>query len=124
MQSIFEKMGGTYIQSGDYYIPNLELPDDEVRPSLGKYGMLRETFLMEHRKLQYHHLLLNGTLYAHLSEVDQQAQNLLDTMMPQMIKAENVTEELKATNQMEWVGRINSIKIRIEEIIFSEIVYA
>ena len=124
-QTIFEKLGGTYIKVCDYYIPDLKLAD-EVYPDnmpLGKYGLLRESYLKEHKSALYNHLLLTGKLRSHLHDVEQQAQQLLDTMVPQMMKLENVTEKLKATNQLEWVARMNNIKARIEEIIFSEIVY-
>lgn len=125
MQSIFEKLGGTYSKEGDYYIPDLIPSKDEERLQrpLGMYGMLRRTYLKEHRQAIYNHLLLSGKLYSHLHEVDEQAQHLLDTLIPPMKKAENVTEELKANQQMEWIGKMNNIKARIEEIIYVEIVY-
>lgn len=126
-QSIFEKLGGTYIKVGDYYVPNLgqfneNKSDTDDRP-LGKYGMLYETFLKEHRTPLYHHLLLNGTLHSHLRDVNEQSQYLLDTLLPQYKEKQGVTEELKATNQLEWVGRVNNIIAQIEEIIFTEIIY-
>lgn len=124
MESIFEKMGGTYIKSGDYYIPNLYV-DNSISNDrqVGKYGMLRETFLKEHHSSRYNQMLLCCKLHAHLADIEEQSQHLLNTLIPQMMKQENVTEELKANSQMEWVGRMNNIKARVEEIIFSEIVY-
>lgn len=106
----------TYSKCDDYYIPDLVYTVPDV--PLGKYAMLRETYLKEHRSAKYNHLLLSGKLYPHLIDIDEQAQQLLATMTPQMMKAENVTEELKATHQLEWVGRMNNIKARIEEVIF------
>lgn len=125
MKSIFETNGGTYTKVGDYYIPDLKLADEAFLDdmSLGKYGLLRESYLKEHKSALYNHLLLTGKLRSHVYDVEQQAQQLLDTITPQMMKLENVTEKLKATNQLEWVARMNNIKALIEEIIFSEIVY-
>ena len=126
MKSLFEQMGGKYIKIGDYYLPDLDQFDDEEEANdmpLGKYGMLRETFLKEHHKPLYNHLLLSGELQTHLKDVQEQAQQLLDTLMPQYKEKQGITEELKATDQMEWVGRMNNIVAQIEEIIFSEIVY-
>lgn len=126
MQSIFEKMGGTYSKNGDYYIPNLKLDVDtsnEDKP-IGKYGLLRESYLKENRTGLYNNLLLTGKLTSHLLDIDEQSQRMLDTIIPQMAKQENVTEKLKTADQMEWVCRMNNIKARVEEIIFSEIVYS
>lgn len=111
----------TYSKCGDYYIPDLvySVPDTPI----GKYGLLRESYLKEHRSARYNHLLMTGKLYPHLIDVDEQAQQLLDTMMPKLKAQQGVAEELKATDQMEWVGRMNNIKAQVEEVIFSEIVY-
>lgn len=126
-QSIFEEMGGKYIKVGDYYVPDFGQFDDneetDDRP-LGKYGMMRETYLKEYHKPLYNHLLLSGELHSHLRDVNEQAQNLLDTLMPQYKVRQGVTEELKATQQLEWVGRMNNIVSQIEEITFADIVYA
>ncbi len=124
MQSTFEKMGGTYSKVGDYYLPNLALPENKEERPLGKYGMLRKTYLKEHRPVVYNHLLLSDKLSSHLQDAQEQAQHLLDTMIPQMMKTENVTEQLKMSDQMLWVGRMENIKARVEEIIYAEIVYA
>ncbi len=125
MKSLFENTGGTYTKVGDYYIPNLKLADEVFSDDmpLGKYGLLRESYLKEHKPALYNNLLLTGKLLSHLHDVEQQAQQLLDTMVPQMMKSENVTEELKSIDQLEWIGKMNNIKAQIEEIIFSEIVY-
>ena len=127
-QSIFEKMGGKYIKVGDYYLPDFgQFDEDEEevddRP-LGKFGMLRESYLKEHRKHYYNRLLFSGELNSHLRDVNEQAQSLLDRLLPQYKVSQGVTEELKATNQLEWVGRVNNIIVQIEEIIFADIVYA
>ena len=127
-ESIFEKMGGKYIKVGDYYVPDLgqfdEVAEQVDERIIGKYGGLRQTFLEEYHKSLYNHLLLSGTLHTHLKDVNEEAQNLLDKLLPLYKKQQGITEELKATNQLEWVGRVNNIIAQIEEIIYSEIVYA
>ena len=122
MNSIFEQMGGTYRQVGDYLIPDLSLPD-EVHEPIGKYGRLRHAYLKEHHPGLYSHLILSGKLYAHLAEVERTCQERLETMIPQMAKEQGVTEKLKATDQLGWVGRMNEIQHSAEEIILAEIVY-
>lgn len=122
MKSIFEQMGGTYRREGDYLIPNLELPDTE-QYQIGKYGMMRKTYLKEHRPVLYNTLFLNGTLYRHLAEIDQTCNERMELMIRQMAEREVVTEALKASDQMAWVGRMNNIRNRAEEIVLSEVVY-
>ena len=122
MKSIFEEMGGTYRREGDYLIPNLELPDTE-RYQIGKYGHLRQTYLREHRPVLYNSMLLNGTLNRHLAETDQVCSERMERMVAQMAKREGVTEALKASAQLEWVGRMNNIRNRAEEIMLAEVVY-
>ncbi len=122
MKSLFEEMGGTYRKVGDYYIPNLELtpmPDYQ----LGKYGRMRRTYLKEHRPVLYTNLVIEGTLFEDLVEVDKRCNERMDYLCVAMAKQEGVTEALKAANQMEWVRRKNSIHNRAEEIVLSEIVY-
>ncbi len=123
--SIFEKTGGTYTKASDCYIPNIQVSESEKTDEIpiGKYGRMRESYLKQHRSPTYNYLLMSEKLHSHLKDVEQQAQHLLETMMPQMAKAENVTEELKAKDQMLWVGKMNNIKSRVEEIIFAEIIY-
>ena len=123
MKSIFEEMGGTYRQEGDYLIPNLELPDTE-HYQIGKYGHLRQTYLKEHLPVLYNTMLLNGTLYRHLAETDQICSERMERMIAQMTEREGMTETLKASAQLEWVGRMNNIRNRAEEIVLAEVVYA
>ena len=123
MKSLFEEMGGTYRQEGDYLIPNLALPD-EPEYQIGKYGRMRRTYLMEHRQLLLNQLVLNGKLFWHLTEIDQAAQHRLDTMMPQLMKQRGITEELKSRDPMRWVAEMNAAKAQVEEVIFTELVYA
>ena len=122
MKSIFEQMGGTYTQEGDYLIPNLSLPDTPYEP-IGKYGRMRQAYLKEQRPGLYSHLILSGKYYEHLAEVERTCQERLETMIPQMVKQQGVTEELKARDQLGWVGRMNEIQHSAEEILLAEIVY-
>ncbi|HWR18195.1 MAG TPA: TnpV protein [Clostridia bacterium] len=112
----------TYSKNGDYLIPDLVM-DAQPSGSIGKYGRMRKSFLKEHRKGTYGSLLLQGTLTAHLLEIDQTARAQVEQMMKQMAKAEGVTEELKANDQMAWVGRMNNIKQRAEEVVIVELVH-
>ena len=110
-----------YIRMGDYFIPDLELPQ-ESRP-IGKWGRMRREYLREHKPIQYNCLLLSGKLWTYLADLNQQAQNRLERMIDQMKMAEGVTEELKAADPMAWVGAMNNIRNRAEEIIFLELIY-
>ncbi len=112
----------TYSQCGDYLIPNLTVPDEQYY-DIGKYGMLRHTFLKEHYKTVHTVMLLNGTLLKHLADIDKTCHEMLDRLVPQMAEREGVNEELKAADQMEWVRRMNSIKSRIEEFLYHNYVY-
>ena len=122
MKSLYEQMGGTYRQEGDYLIPNLLPPEGSDAP-LGKYGRLRRTFLKEHHNGIYTAMLMDGSLWDHLHEIDQSCKERLDRIVSQMAEQENVTENLKAADQMEWVRRMNSIHNRAEEIVLHELVY-
>ena len=122
MKSLFEEMGGTYRQEGDYLIPNLALPD-EPEYQIGKYGRMRRSYLKEHRPILYANLLTSGTLHRHLAEIDQACNERMEIIVSAMVKQEGVTEALKAADQMEWVRRMNSIRSRAEEIVLTELVY-
>ena len=123
MKSIFEEMGGTYRQEGDYLIPNLVLPDTSDY-KIGIYGRMCRSYLKEHRPSLYSTLVLDGILFKHLAEIDQACNERMETIISAMVKQEGVTEALKAADQMEWVRRKNSIHNRAEEIVLSELVYA
>ena len=123
MKTIFEEMGGTYRQVGDYFIPNITLPDDGEY-QICKYGRMRRSYLKEHRPSLYSTLILDGILFKHLAEIDQACNERMETIISAMAKQEGVTEALKAADQMEWVRRMNSIRNRAEEIVLSELVYA
>ena len=111
----------TYTMQGDYLIPDLTVPES---PKLGKYGMLRRTFLRKHRDGIYTGMLLNGTLNSHLEEVDRQAQKMLDDLTEQMKALNGVPESLKAEDQMRWVQMMNSIRHSAEEVILNDLIYA
>lgn len=121
-KTIFEKMGGTYTQVGDYLLPNLELPEEEQQP-IGVWGQRHRCYLKEHRRATYATLLTGGKLNDYLADIDRQAEKLFSRLVKQMAEAEGVTETLKAANQMEWVGRMNSIRSRAMEIVNSELIY-
>ena len=123
MKSIFEEMGGTYRQVGDYFIPNLVLPDDG-NYQIGKYGRMRRSYLKEHHPILYNSYMLEGTLFKHLAEIDQACNERMEIIVSAMSEQEGVTEALKATDQMEWVRRKNNIRNRAEEIVLTELVYA
>ena len=112
-----------YIKCGDYYIPNLISPKNIKNFKIGKYGNLRLRYLKEHKKAEYTILLMDNKLQKHLMDIDKAANKRFELLMKQFTEKENITEELKATNQMEWVCRMNNIKNRAEEIIFNELIY-
>lgn len=123
MKSLFEQMGGTYRQEGDYLIPNLYLPD-EPDYQIGKYGRMRRSYLKEHRKVLYTNLTVSSTLFEHLAEIDRSCNKRMENIVSSMARQEDVTEALKAADQMEWVRRMNNIRNRAEEIVLTELVYA
>ncbi|MCD8175712.1 MAG: TnpV protein [Phascolarctobacterium sp.] len=122
MKSLFEQMGGTYTQVGDYFIPNLVLPDTKEY-HIGKYGRMRRRFLKEHRPIVYTNMVLEGTLFEHLAEIDESCNSHMEIICKAMAEREGVTEALKAADQLEWVRRMNSIHGRAEESVLRELVY-
>ena len=113
--------GIDYILVGDYYIPDLKLPEED-RP-IGHYGRLHREYLKQEHLAWYSSLILTGKLWTYLADLNEQAEERLDLIIEQMKATEGVTEELKARNQLEWVGRMNNIRNRAEEIIKSELIY-
>ena len=110
-----------YIRVGDYFIPDLELPE-EPRP-IGKWGRIHRDYLRENKPIQYNCLLLSGKLWTYLADLNEQAQDRLERMIDQMKMAEGVTEELKAADPMAWVGAMNNIRARAEEIVRKELIF-
>ena len=113
----------TYTRSGDYWIPNLSLSQQEMQP-LGKYGRMRKAYLQEHRPVLWNSLILSEKLYPHLREIDETANSRLEQMMPGLMQSAGVTEALKASDPMKWVGLMNSLKAQAEEVILTELIYA
>ena len=112
----------TYTRSGDYWIPNLSLSQQENLP-LGKYGRMRKAYLQEHRPVLWNSLILSEKLYPHLREIDETANSRLERMMPELMQSAGVTEALKASNPLKWVGLMNSLKAQAEEVILTELIY-
>ena len=117
-----ENNGLWYELIGDYYIPVLALSSEEQRP-IGKWGRMHREYLKEHRPILFNDLILSGQLWTYLADLNQQAQERLFLIIDQMKASEGVTEELKAADQMAWVGAMNSIRNRAEEIILREMIY-
>ena len=116
-----EKNGMNYTLHGDYYLPDLVLREEE--PTYGKYGMLRKQFLKEHRSARYQYLLLTGKLNEYLNQTDQEAREQVEMLMKQMAEKQDVTEELKAQDQMKCVRLMNNIKASAEEIVLKNMIY-
>lgn len=114
----------TYRQVGDYFIPNLIIPPEEANITLGKWGMMHKTYLEKHKKFLFSSLLIQGKLYQYCAEVEKQARDMFETLVEQMKEIEEITEELKEHNQIEWVAHMNSIRIRATEIVIYDIIYA
>lgn len=110
----------TYIMVGDYYIPDLKLPE-EHRP-IGRWGRMHRDYLKEYRPVVFNHLVLSGNLWTYLADINEQAQHRMEVLVKQMMTAEGVTEELKEKNQMEWIQKMNSIQNRIEENILYQLI--
>ena len=121
-KSLFEQMGGTYTQVGDYLLPNLILPEQQDQP-LGVWGQRHARYLKQHHKVLYMNLLTSGKLNAHLADIDKQAEEMFSRLVNEMAKCEEVTEKLKAENQMLWVQQMNSIRNRATEIVNAEMIY-
>lgn len=120
-QSIFEQMGGTYHQQGDYFLPNIAVPKNIP---IGIWGQRRKQYLKTQYGAIYTGLLLNGELDSHLAETDAQADVMFFQLVNQLVEQEGITEQLKAENQMEWIGRMNNIRQRAEEIVNTELIYS
>ena len=113
-----------YHKEGDYYIPNLIVPKDEYADyCIGKYGSLRLNYLKEHKKAEYTIMLMNGTLRKHIVQIDMEAKNRVENIVNGLKSQSNLTEEMKNTNQLYWVGMMNNFKNQAEEIVLKELIY-
>ena len=112
-----------YRRVGDYLIPNLIIPPEEASVTLSKWGMMHKNYLEKHKKVFFYTLLMQGKLYQHCAEVENQAREMFDTLVEQMKEAEGVTEQLKEENQMEWICCMQNIKARAREIVTTELIY-
>ncbi len=119
-KSVFEQMGGTYHQQGDYLLPDLTTPKNI---SVGVWGQRRRHYLKTQREPIYTALLLSGKLDSHLAETDTQAQAMFFQLIKQLAEREGITEQLKAENQMGWSGQMNNVRHRVEEIIYNDLIY-
>lgn len=119
---IDEKTGISYTLKGDYYIPNLVLPKQE-KITLNKYGRMRLNYLKEQKKSLYTELVMNGTLTKHLKEIQETAENRVNLIINELKEKSNLTEDMKNTDQLAWVGTMNAIKEQAEETVFSELIY-
>ena len=122
MKSIFEQQGCSYTMQGDYRLPNLLPPTEEEYP-VGIWGQRRLNYLKHHRKVLYYNLLTSGKLHSHLSDIEEQAQELFSRLVKEYAEKEGVTEHLKATDQMKWVQRMNNIRERVIETVYSDVVF-
>ena len=122
-KTIFEEMGGTYTQVGDYLLPDLKLPEEEQQP-IGVWGMRHKRYLKQNHKVLYTNLLTSGKLDSYLADIDKQAEDMFLRLVEQIANREGVTEQLKAENQIECVGRMNNIRNCATEIVNAELIYS
>lgn len=123
MKSIFEQIGGTYTLQGDYRLPNLTLPAEEERP-IGVWGQRRLRYLKQHHKVLYYNLLTSGKLHSHLADIEEEAQELFLRLVKEYAENESVTEQLKEENPIEWIRKMNNIKMRVREMVNLEVIFA
>ena len=121
MKTLFEQLGGTYTMQGDYRLPNLTVEATDTRP-IGVWGQRRLNYLKHHRKVLYYNLLTSGKLHSHLADIEEQAQELFTRLTTDLAQKEGITEQLKATDQMKWVQKMNNIRNRVFTQIIQEII--
>lgn len=122
-KTIFEEMGGTYTQVGNYLLPDLKLPEEEKQANIGVWGMRHKRFLKENNRVLYTNLMTSGKLVTYLDDIERQATTMFLRLVKELAEKENVTEELKATDQMLWVQKMNNIRNRATEIVNTELIY-
>ncbi len=121
--TIFEQTGGTYMQVGDYMLPDLLPAEEEKKANIGAWAMRHKRYLKQNHKVRYYNLLTSGKLNSYLADVEQQAQNPFSRLVKDLAEKENVTEELKSTDMMLWVQKMNNIRNRATEIVNAELIY-
>ena len=122
MKTLFEQLGGTYTIQGNYRLPNIIVDETDTRP-IGVWGQRRLHYLKHHRKVLYYNLLTSGKLHSHLADIEEQAQELFNRLTSDLAKKEGITEQLKATDQMKWVQKINNIRECVMETVYSDVVF-
>ena len=122
-KTIFEEMGGTYVRQGDYNLPCLSLPAEKENKPIGVWGQRHLRYIRQYKRILYTNLLTSGKLNSYLADIDEQAEDMFLRLVKQMAERESVTEQLKAENQMEWVGAMNNIRHRETEIVNTELIY-
>ncbi len=122
-KTIFEEMGGTYVRQGDYLIPCLTLPVEKENKPIGVWGQRHKRYLKEHNRVLYTTLFTSGKLNSYLADIDEQAEEMFSRLVKQMAEREGVTEQLKAADQMTWVGVMNNIRNRATEVVDIELIY-
>ena len=122
MKTLFEQLGGTYTIQGNYRLPNIIVDETDTRP-IGVWGQRRLHYLKHHRKVLYYNLLTSGRLHSHLADIEEQAQELFARLTTDLTQKEGITEQLKSTDQMKWIQKINNIRERVIETVYSNVVF-
>lgn len=120
--TLFEQLGGTYTQQGDYLLPNLALPAEKETGNIGVWALRHKRYLKQHHKVLYYNLLTSGKLHSHLADTEEQAQQLFLRLIKELAEKEGVTEQLKSADQMTWVQKMNNIRSRVNEFVVKEII--
>ena len=121
--TLFEQLGGTYTQTGDYLLPDLSLPAEKEPGNIGVWALRHKRYLKQHHKVLYYNLLTSGKLHSHLADTEEQAQQLFLRLVKEYAEKEGVTEQLKATDTMKWVRKMNNIRERVIEVVYSDVVF-
>ena len=122
-KTIFEEMGGTYVRQGDYNLPCLSLPAEKENKPIGVWGQRHLRYIRQYKRILYTNLLTSGKLNSYLADIDEQAEDMFLRLVKQMAEREGVTEQMKAADMMKWVGLMNNIRSRAEEVVMREYVY-
>lgn len=122
-ETLFEQLGGTFTQIGDYLLPDLSLPAEKEPGNIGVWALRHKRYLKQHHKVLYYSLLTSGKLHSHLADIEEQAQQLFLRLVKELAEKEGVTEQLKSTDQMKWVQKMNNIRNRAAEMVNNEVIY-